>query len=911
MAKKDNAPEGLNPQIYLQNLDEIMSERFGNYSKYVIQERALPDARDGLKPVQRRILFSMHDLKLYNHLPYKKSARVVGDVIGKYHPHGDTSIYDAMIRLAQDWKMALPLVQMHGNIGSVDDDPAAAMRYTESRLAKVSELMLKGIEKNIVKFVPNFDDTEKEPTVLPSFIPNLLINGSRGIASGFATEIPPHNINEVIEGAIAMIRNPNVSLNTLMKHIKGPDFPTGGIISGNKGIIEAFETGKGRVSIRSKYEIVKENKQHYISIKELPYGIVKSKLVFEIDQLLDKNNIAGVEEVLDVSDRDGIEIQIKLTTNADAKTIINYLMSKTQLRVYYSYNNIAIYKGYPTLMNLHQMLGAYIDHFKDVNNKIIIYDLNKAKDRLEIVEGFLIVSQVTDKVIKVIRESNNAKKGVIEDLIREFKFTERQATAIAEMQLYRLSKTDFYALQDEKTKLLETIAELQGLLKDESLFNNHLIKILKEINKNYTIPRRTLIEDSHDAVDYNIEDLIEEEDIHISMTKQGYLKRVSQKIYDSNNYETYSLKEGDEIVFAQSTNTKSKLISFTNQGNFISIPLFKINSGKWKEIGQHLSEFVKLNDSEKIINTFIINDFSDTIYVNFITKLGLGKRTKIEAFDISKYSKPVRAIKIKSGDQLASVSLSSGGFVNLVFTNNDLVLKISENDFPLLNTSSMGNIIIKLNAGEVVNHLQSAQNKSNLLLVSQRNYYMYLDVKKLKFANRGNKGQKYFEQAKTNQHLVKSSLILDYENKFNLVEINDVVVFDEKSNSKRENQFSTLGRNVNYVFNETESQLDYLNKNKSLIESNINKKLTQEFDSEKTQSLLEEDDSKNTKDNSSKTVEIEKTKTYSVDKSKIKNELKEKKSIDAILDTIDDAYGSFDSKFRPEKIKELLSKKKK
>ena len=425
---------------------DIMSDRFGRYSKYIIQQRAIPDARDGLKPVQRRILFSMWNLHLKNNQPFKKSARIVGDVIGRYHPHGDSSIYEALVRMCQEWKSNYPLVEMHGNKGSIDDDPAAAMRYTESRLEKISELLLSDLDRKVVPMAPNFDDSEYEPIVLPSLIPNLLINGSKGIAAGFATEIPPHNLTEILNATIKLIKKPNASFSELREIVKGPDFPTGGIINGVEGITEAFENGQGKIILSSKYHFIydEKNKDKVIGIEiyEIPFGIVKSKLVADIDGLVLDKNINGVKEVRDQSNREGISIYLELDDDANPEAIINYLMTKTELRISYNYNMVAIYENSPKLMNLEMLLHAYLNHLKEINRKGIEFDLAKYKIRLEIVEGFIKVAEISDEVIKVIKASDNSKKGVILALQQHFGFTELQATAIAELRLYKLSRMD-------------------------------------------------------------------------------------------------------------------------------------------------------------------------------------------------------------------------------------------------------------------------------------------------------------------------------------------------------------------------------------------------------------------------------------------------------------------------------------
>ena len=485
MSKKDQSNQSslFEEKMEFQSLDYIMSDRFARYSKYIIQQRALPDIRDGLKPVQRRILYSMHDLNLQHDKPYKKSARVVGDVIGKYHPHGDSSIYEALVRMAQDWKMNMPLVEMHGNKGSIDDDPAAAMRYTEVRLEKITSLLLGELNKNTVNFAPNFDDTEKEPVVLPAYIPNLLLNGSRGIASGFATEIPPHNLGELLDAVIAKIKNPELSWQQMMKYIKGPDFPTGGIVYGLKGLEQAFERGQGRIAISSKYEIVEENKTKIIRISEIPFGVVKAKLVRQIDELRLNGNISDIKEVRDESDRHGISIAIIIEAKANAEAILNFLLQKTDMKIYYTYNMISIVDNAPKVFGIERMLSSYLTYAKEVKTRSAQFDLAKFKKRLEIIKGFIRVSEIPDEVIKVIREASGGKQAVINDLVNILKFSLIQATAIAELRLYRLNRTDVGIYHKEKGELEEKIAYLELILSDVNAFDQHLIEIFKTIKK--------------------------------------------------------------------------------------------------------------------------------------------------------------------------------------------------------------------------------------------------------------------------------------------------------------------------------------------------------------------------------------------------------------------------------------------
>ncbi|MGY5139650.1 DNA topoisomerase IV subunit A [Mycoplasmopsis gallinarum] len=738
--KKDKL-DALLTKIINQNLDIVMSDRFSRYSKYIIQQRALPDVRDGLKPVQRRILYSMNDLGLQNNKNYKKSARVVGDVIGKYHPHGDSSIYEAMVRMAQDWKMNYPLVEMHGNVGSIDDDPAAAMRYTEAKLSKISDLVIGDLKKNTVKFAPNFDDSEKEPTVFPTLIPTLLLNGADGIASGFATKMPPHNLNEILDAAIAKIKNPDLEWRKLMKYVKGPDFPTGGIIYGTDGIAEAFEVGRGRVTLASKYEIKEDKKNKYIEITEIPFGVIKSKLVRDIDLIIASESIGGLLEIKDQSDRNGISILITLDKNANAESIISYLLQKTELQIYYNYNNVAIQNNRPRTLSLNNLLTAYINHLKDVKRKTLIFDLEKLKLRLEIVIGFLKVAEITDEVIKVIRESENSKQGVIDNLISHFNFTLNQATAIAELRLYKLSKTDKFAFLEEKSNLEKEIKQIEILLNDENEFNLYLINLLTEIKKIYGKPRKTQIVENKIDLSYSETDLIQEEEKYLSISRDGYLKSFSTKVYDTNVWENYGLKEEDKIVFFEKVNTTHQLLIFTNLGNYAIVPIYKINESKWKELGNHLSEFVDLKTGEFIINAYDIDTFDKNNYIALFSKQAQGKRVSLKDFEITRFSKTYTALKLANDDELIAAEMTKGDGDVLLVTEKGFVSFYTENDVQIYGTKSNGTKSCYLSTGDELKFAKLIDFKNDLLVLANE-YIAKLETKNIVKTNKKNLGKK-------------------------------------------------------------------------------------------------------------------------------------------------------------------------
>ncbi len=732
-------------KLEYQSLDSIMSDRFARYSKYIIQQRALPDVRDGLKPVQRRILYSMNDLGLQNEKSYKKSARVVGDVIGKYHPHGDSSIYEALVRMAQDWKMGEPLIEMHGNKGSIDDDPAAAMRYTEAKLSKISSLMLQDLDKNTVSFAPNFDDTEKEPTVLPSYIPNLLLNGAKGIASGFATEIPPHNLGELLDAIVAKIKNPEISWKSLMRYIKGPDFPTGGIIYGTKGIETSFEKGQGRINLCSKYIIEKENKNEVIRILEIPFGVIKSKLVRDIDELRVNGQINGIKDVRDESDRNGISIAIILEENVNSQTIVNFLMQKTDMKIYYNYNMVTIVDYAPKILGIDKMINAYLNHIRIVKTRAIQFDLAKFEKRLEIIIGLIRVSEIPDEVIKVIRESTGGKQGVIANLQNILHFTLIQATAIAELRLYRLNRTDVSIYHEEKKELEEKIAYYKLLLSDSNAFDQYLIEMFKQIKKEYARPRKTLIYEEELNINIKQEELIKKESCWISFSRDGYLKRITNKTFESNEIGTFAIKENDQIIYFDRSNTINKLLVFTSLGNYAIIPIHKINETKWKEEGQFISDFVEIGNNEKIVSIIDINSFNVKAYVILVTKLGIGKRVLLKDFEASRISKTMKAISFKkANDQLIAAKISNGIEDIIITTNTTHTVKFSENELPILSARASGNTLIKVEHNWVT-AFGIANNKDSITLIIGNNNYKNINFSTIVYSSRATKGQQFFK----------------------------------------------------------------------------------------------------------------------------------------------------------------------
>ncbi|VEU59843.1 DNA topoisomerase IV subunit A [Mesomycoplasma neurolyticum] len=738
------------------SLDDVISSRFARYSKYIIQQRALPDARDGLKPVQRRILYSMWELNLKNDKPFKKSARVVGDVIGKYHPHGDSSIYEAMIRMGQEWKMNIPLIEIHGNKGSIDDDPAAAMRYTEARLANISTLLLESLSKNTVEFVPNFDDTEVEPVILPSLIPNLLLNGAKGIASGFATEIPPHNLGEILDAAIAKINNSAIEIRKLFKIIKGPDFPTGGVIYGKTGIYDAFEKGQGKIVLVSKYKIIDNLDRKAIEIFEIPFGVVKSKLVKDIDEICIDKKINGIKEVIDQSDRNGISILIELTKDAKITSVLNYLLKKTEMQIYYSYNSVAIEKNAPKLMSLNDMLTSYISHIKEFKTRELTYNFQVNQKRLEIVNALIKVSEITDEVIKIIRNSDNSKKGVIEALIKEFNFNENQATAIAEMQLYRLSRIDQIAYAKEQNDLEIKIKEIDLLLNNENEFNKFLVKNLLKIKEKYATPRKTEILDEELKIELKTEELIKKEDFYLAISKEGYIKKLTIKTFETNKIENYVLKEKDSLIFLSKVNSLNKLLIFTNTGKYIFLPLHKIEENKWKDFGSHINDYVLLKSNEKIIKVFAVENFENKNFLVLITAKGIGKKVALKDFEVSRFNKTIQAIKFKNSlDYLVDVKMSDN-FKDVVIISSEMkVVKYSELEIPTYNTNSSGVSLINLPKNEKVQAFCLTEENENIFFYTLDGYFKKVSSKLIPYTSKKVQGKQIFNlKQKQNTELI-------------------------------------------------------------------------------------------------------------------------------------------------------------
>ena len=665
-------------------LEDVLGDRFGRYSKYIIQERALPDARDGLKPVQRRILYAMHVEGNTHDKNFRKSAKTVGNVIGNYHPHGDSSVYDAMVRMSQDWKLRNVLVQMHGNNGSLDGDPPAAMRYTEARLSAISAELLKDIEKRTVEFIPNFDDTSNEPTVLPAKFPNLLVNGSTGISAGYATDIPPHHLGEVIDGVIERLDHPTCSVEEIMEHIKGPDFPTGGIIQGVDGLKKAYETGKGKIVVRGKTEMeeLRGGKQQIV-ITEIPYEINKSNLVKKIDELRLDRKVEGIAEVRDETDRTGLRIVIELKKETDANGILHFLYKNTDLQITYSFNMVAIHNKRPKLMGILPLLDAYIEHQKEVVTKRTQFDLEKAKERQHIVDGLIKALSILDEVIATIRASKD-KRNAKDNLISAFQFTEPQAEAIVSLQLYRLTNTDITALQAEAKELAKKIAEWTAILASEKKLVSVIKKELKDVKKRFETPRRTVIQAEIEEIKINLEVLVASEDVIVTVTKEGYIKRTSQRSYAASNGQDFGMKDSDRILKKIDINTTDVVLLFTNKGNYLYCPVHILPDIRWKDLGQHISNIIPIDRDESILRAIPIKDFEAPGYLLFFTKNGMVKKTELHQYKAQRYSKPLVAINLKGDDEVVDVHLTTGNEEVLMATYGGYALRFHEEEVNII-----------------------------------------------------------------------------------------------------------------------------------------------------------------------------------------------------------------------------------
>ena len=734
-------------------LEEVIGDRFGRYSKYIIQDRALPDARDGLKPVQRRILYAMFHEGNTHDKAFRKAAKTVGNVIGNYHPHGDTSVYDAMVRMSQEWKLRHLMIEMHGNNGSVDGDPAAAMRYTEARLSAIASEMLRDIGKDTVEFVPNFDDTEPEPTVLPSRLPNLLINGSTGISAGYATDMPPHALHEAIDAVLMRMDDPDVSVDQLMTVLKGPDFPTGAIIQGTDGIKTAYETGRGKCVIRSKSEIepLKAGKSQIV-ITEIPYDVNKANLVKKIDELRFDRKLDGIADVRDESDRTGLRIVVELKKDMDGNAILQYLLKNTDLQVTYNFNMVAIANRRPTLMSLPMLLDAYIDHQKDVVTRRSKYDIQKAKDRLHIVEGLMKALSILDEVIKTIRASKD-KRDAKNNIIAKFVFTEVQAEAIVSLQLYRLTNTDITELQKEDTELRKLIEQLDAILKSDKKLSAVIKKELLEIRKQFSEQRRSVIEEKIENIKVDLDILVPSEEVVVSVTKDGYLKRTSIRSYSASNGTGQDMKESDYSLMEAVMNTQHHLLLFTSLGNYLYQPVHELPDIRWKDLGQHVSSIVSLEPNEEIINAIGIESFDEQTSVLTVTDNGNVKLSKLSDYHVQRYSRTYKAMNLKKGDLMVDVQLVSGEEDIILFTEQAYALRFSLTELSVTGVRTAGVKGINLKTGDKLSSMLVVRDEAeSVLIATQRGSVKRMALKELETASRAQRGAVVLKELKTNPH---------------------------------------------------------------------------------------------------------------------------------------------------------------
>ena len=755
MATKDKLDEFITSTILLQTLEDIVGERFGRYSKYIIQDRAIPDVRDGLKPVQRRILYAMYLLKMFSNSPFKKSARICGEVMGKFHPHGDSSIYDALVRMSQTWKMGVTLIEMHGNNGSIDGDSPAAMRYTETRLSKNAEYMLADIDKKTVNFAPNFDDEELEPTVLPAKFPNILVNGATGISAGYATNIPPHNLSEVIDATIYKIDHPNMSIDDLLEIMHGPDFPTGGIVQGIKGIKEAFETGRGKVIVRSKtnFEDMNKDGQKRIVVSEIPYEVNKGNLVKKIEQMRLDHVVEDILEVRDESDREGLRIAIDLKKGANHEAILTYLFKNTDLQTSYNYNMVAICNRRPMTLGVLDILESYIEHQKEIITNRSNFELEKAKKRIHILEGLIHMVDVLEEVIKEIRASKG-KADAKNRIMNAFGFTELQAEAIVTLQLYRLSSTDVNALIAEKGELDERVRYLEIILSNEKELLKVIKNELKDIKSTIGIPRKSVIEEEVSELKVDETHLIPREDVMVSVTKDGYIKRSSLKSYQASVKN--GMKDGDAVVFTKMLNTLDTLLIFTSQGNYFYIPVYKIVDVKWKDLGDHLSSICTLDKAknERVINVLAVNNFNDAVNILCVTKNGLIKQLLLKDLEVSRYSKSIRYMKISSDDEVVGVDSTNNPLEVMVVTHNAEVLRFRASEVSLYGTNASGIKSILVKPKDYVVSAFYTNQTEDVLLFTSRSYVKRMKVSEFNLSRRARTGQTAIKFIKANPHYV-------------------------------------------------------------------------------------------------------------------------------------------------------------
>lgn len=744
----------MHKQIQQLKLEDVIGDRFGRYSKYVIQDRAIPDVRDGLKPVQRRILYAMYKDGNTFDKGYRKSAKTVGNVIGNYHPHGEISIYDAMIRLGQDWKMREELVQIHGNKGSVDGDPPAAMRYTEARLSHLSQELLSDINKDTVDFIDNFDDTTQEPTVLPSKFPNILVNGSTGISAGYATDIPPHNLEEVINATLKVIDKPTVKTDELLEIMPGPDFPTGGIIQGKKELKKAYETGQGRIVVRAKVDVEKmRGDKVQLVITELPFEVNKANLVKKIDEIIIDKAVDGMLEVRDETDRDGLRVIIELRKDSNVDAILNYLYKKTNLQISYNFNMVAIDNRRPKLLSLKDILVAYVDHQKEVVLRRSKYLLDTASKRMHIIEGLMRALSILDEVIRIIRESEN-KRSAKENLMNAYDFTEKQAEAIVMLQLYRLTNTDIVDLENEHIDLEYEINTLKDIIENENTLKKVIKKELRDVKKTFKSERLTVIEEKIESLEVSREMLIREEDTVVTVTRDGYIKRTSPRSFSASPFEELGKKDDDELLFFKEGHTLETLLVFTNKGNYMIIPVHELEDIRWKDHGVHLSSKYNLDSQEHPIFAYEIESFDIDESIVITTKNGQVKRTSLKDHEMTRINRAISAINLSKDDEVVSVDVVKDDSNILLLTKQGLSLMFNINEVSDtgLRTKGVKGISLKENDAVISGNLTS--NQDYVLSVTNRGAVKRTSLKEFEIGKRSQVGRALYKNVKSKPHEV-------------------------------------------------------------------------------------------------------------------------------------------------------------
>lgn len=749
-------------------LEEIMSDRFARYSKYIIQDRALPDARDGLKPVQRRILYSMYEDGNTYEKPYRKSAKTVGKVIANYHPHGDRSVYDAMVRMSQNWKITNPLIDMQGNNGSIDDDPAAAMRYTEARLSKIADFMLADIEKDTVLWAPNFDDEKMEPTVLPSRYPNLLVNGITGIAAGYATNIPPHNLGEVLDAAIYRIQHPGSTLEELMQFVKGPDFPTGGIVQGIEGIRQAFTEGKGRVIVRSQVAIEQSKSMQQLIVSEIPYEVVKSALVKKIDDIRLNKKIEGILDVRDESDRNGLRIVIDIKKDASAQTILNYLYKNTDLQISYNYNVIAIVNKCPVQLGLCGMLDAFIAHRQDVVLRRSRFDLDKKEKRCHVLEGLIKAVSILDEIIALIRSSKD-KADSKTKIMNAFDFSEPQAEAIVTMRLYRLSNTDITLLKEEYMQLVNEIENLNEILGDNRRLRRVMIDELREVQKTFDTPRRTRIEEEIEELVIDQKQMVASEQVMCTISKDGYAKRVSLRSYNASNDMLSGCKEGDVLIGYREVNTLDTLLFFTEAGTYGYLPVYALEDAKWKDIGAHLSDRVRITSKEKLLAAYVLSRFDTAGYLITLTKYGMIKRTAVKNYVSSRTSKTMTNIKLEEGDSVVAALFAYENDEILIASQEGYVTRYPITLIPETSTRAKGVKAMNLGGDLAASACIYRHDGAQLLVISDQCAMKRVKISDIPVLGRPTKGVRICKRMKSKPFVIAHIRTLQLSDSFTLI----------------------------------------------------------------------------------------------------------------------------------------------